>query len=136
MGKSRVAPLKTVTIPRLELTAALISVKVSTLLQLELDIENVQNWYWTDSKVVLGYINNEARRFHVYVSNRVQQIHDYTRKSQWRYVETNENPADIASRGVLARELIKGGACFFLSKVSMEHRIIRSKGAVVRTFSR
>ena len=76
VGKSRVAPLKQVSIPRLELTAAVVSVKVSAMLQEELDYKSIEEIYWTDSKVVLGYINNDARRFHVIVANRVQQIRD------------------------------------------------------------
>ncbi len=50
MGKSRVTPLKNVTIPRLELTAALVSVKVSTMLSQELDYDKVTHIYWTDSR--------------------------------------------------------------------------------------
>ena len=73
MAKASVAPKKIVTMPRLKLTAALISVKVSNLLQQQLDYENLEEKFWSDSKVVLGYINNEARRFHVFVANRVQQ---------------------------------------------------------------
>ena len=72
MGKSRVAPLKPVTVPRLELTAATVSVKVGKMLERELDYPDVKSTYWTDSKVVLGYINYEARRFHIFVANRVQ----------------------------------------------------------------
>ena len=74
MAKSRVAPLKPVTIPRLELTAALVSVKVSAILQRELEYEEITETFWTDSKVLIGYISNDARRFHVFVANRVQQI--------------------------------------------------------------
>ncbi|XP_064641960.1 uncharacterized protein LOC135496529 [Lineus longissimus] len=105
MGKSRVAPLKPVTIPRLELQAAVVSTKISDLLNRELDIANITNIYWTDSKVVLGYINNEARRFHIFVANRVQRIRDSTEVNQWRYVSTHENPADLASRGCSAEEI-------------------------------
>ena len=101
MAKSRVSPLKGITIPRLELTAALVSVKVSTILHKELDFDKIVDIYWTDSKVVLGYINNEARRFHIFVANRVQQIRDESAPAQWRYVESKENPADEASRGRL-----------------------------------
>ncbi len=105
MGKSRVVPLKPITIPRLELSAALLSVKTASLIEQELDYENLSHVYWTDSKVVLGYLSNEARRFHVFVANRVQQIKDHTKPSQWRYVPSKENPADVASRGATPKEL-------------------------------
>ena len=51
-----------------------------------------------DIKVVLGYINSDARQFKVFVANRVQQIRDHTRSKQWHYVESSSNPADDASR--------------------------------------
>ncbi|KAK3085303.1 hypothetical protein FSP39_001304 [Pinctada imbricata] len=105
MAKSRVTPIKPVTIPRLELTAALVSVRVSSLLLEELDIPNITEWYWTDSSVVLGYINNDSRRFHVFVANRVSQIRDHTEPYQWSYVSSENNPADIASRGATPNEL-------------------------------
>ena len=55
--------------------------------------------------MVLGYISNEARRFHVYVANRVQQIRAHSNTSQWKYVNSSQNPVDIASRGLNAGEL-------------------------------
>lgn len=107
VAKSRVTPLKLVTIPRLELTAATISAKMSAFLRKELRYDNLREFFWTDSKIVLGYINNEARRFHVYVANRVQQIHEKTKPGSWFYVDTNSNPADDASRGMTAKELLQ-----------------------------
>jgi hypothetical protein len=104
-GKARVAPTKVVTIPRLELTAAVTSVKMSVMLKEELDYEIDGEYFWTDSKVVLGYIGNEARRFHVFVANRVQRIRLNSTPEQWHYVETERNPADHASRGLTALEL-------------------------------
>ena len=101
-------PLKPVNIPRLELTAALVSSKISYTLRKELEYEEVKETFWTDSKTVLGYINNDARRFHVFVGNRVQEIREKTSPDQWRYVGTKSNPADIASRGAGAQELIDG----------------------------
>jgi hypothetical protein len=99
--------LKSVTIPRLELTAALVSVKVSNyLLHQELNYEGIVDIFWTDSKVVLRYINNDAKRFHIFVANRVQQIRECTNPNQWRYIESKENPADESSRGLSAQELI------------------------------
>ena len=106
MGKSRVAPLKPVTIPRLELTAAVCSVKISQHIHRELKYKINRDVYWTDSNVVLGYINNSSRRFHVFVSNRIQEIHDSTSPAQWRYIESEKNPADEASRGIKAQDLI------------------------------
>ena len=103
-GKSRVAPLKPVTIPRLELTAAVWSVRGGEQLHQELEYSIDRDIYWTDSKVVLGYIQNESKRFHVFVANRVQEIQEETSTEQWKYVDTKQNPADEASRGMKVRE--------------------------------
>ena len=107
MGKSRVAPSKITTIPRLELTAAVVSAKVGTMLQDELNYANLKQHFWTDSKVVLGYINNDAKRFHTFVANRVQIIRSNTDTKEWRYIDTKNNPADHASRGLNAEDLMK-----------------------------
>jgi len=105
MSKAKVTPVKVVTIPRLELTAAVLSVRTSAFLKEELDLKVDKEYFWTDSRVVLGYINNEARRFHVFVANRVQMIRDVTEPHQWFYVNTESNPADHASRGLSASEI-------------------------------
>ncbi|XP_078798259.1 uncharacterized protein LOC110014434 isoform X1 [Oryzias latipes] len=106
MGRSRVPPSKVTTIPRLELSAAVVAVRTGDMLKKELEVEILQETYWTDSKVVLGYIANEARRFHVFVANRVECIKQSTEPAQWRYVASEENPADHASRGLTAEQLI------------------------------
>ena len=62
-------------------------------------------YYWSDSKVVLGYLANEARHFQIYVANRVQYIRDHSKPDQWHYINTKDNPADLASRGATADEL-------------------------------
>lgn len=106
MDKARVAPSKVTTIPRLKLSAAVVAVQTSDLLRKELEIDNLEEYFWTDSKVVLGYINNDGKRFNVFVANRVQRIKQSTDNKQWRYVPSEENPADYASRGLKAEELI------------------------------
>ncbi|XP_030849893.1 uncharacterized protein LOC115927770 [Strongylocentrotus purpuratus] len=106
MAKSRIAPLKAVTIPRLELSAAVVSIRVSTFLQRELALEDIEHIYWTDSNVVLGYINNESKRFHVFVANRICEIRQHSESSQWKHVRTQDNPADGASRGFTVDQLI------------------------------
>lgn len=64
MGKSRVSPTKVTMILRLELAAAVVAVQASDMLQNELEIQDLKEYLWTYSSVVLGYINNNAKRFH------------------------------------------------------------------------
>ena len=106
MGKSRLAHVKPMTIPRLELTAAVLAVQLDKMLREELDIVISDSVFWSDSTTVLQYIRNESRRFHVFVSNRLSVIHDGSRPQQWRYVGTRSNPADDASRGLTAKQIL------------------------------
>lgn len=99
MGKSRVASLKIVTVPRLELTAVL-AVKVDKEIRKELELPFSCVVFWTDSTIVLRYLRNTSRRFQTFVANRLQVIHDNTTPSQWRHVHRNMNPADLESRGI------------------------------------
>ena len=64
----------------------------------EFDVDVDEEVDYTDSKVVLGYIQNESRRFYVYVANRVQAIRNVSDSSQWKYIESENNPADLATR--------------------------------------
>ena len=105
--KSRLAPLKQTTIPRLELTAATVAVRIGHLMLEELDIVVDRVFYHTDSTTVLHYIYNEKKRFPIFVANRVQFIRDYSQPHQWRYVNTKDNPADNASRGMSVDEIIQ-----------------------------
>ena len=98
VSKSRVAPLKHMTIPRLELQAALLAAKSDAWLRTEMNIHFDGSYFWSDSKVVLGYIKNESSRFHVFVANRASQIRDLTDPDMWNYVSTDCNPADLLTR--------------------------------------
>ena len=106
MAKARVAPLKKVTIPRLELTAATSMVKINSVLQRELQTPIDKVYYWTDSETVLKYICNTTARFQTFVANRVALIKDGSQTSQWRHIGTKANPADACSRGVSAETLV------------------------------
>ena len=97
------APLKTITIPRLELSSAAISVKQDKVLKRELEITiSSQSVFWTDSTAVLRYVKSETRRFHTFVANRVALIRDGSEPHQWNHVSGNMNPADDVSRGLTA----------------------------------
>ena len=105
VGKARVTTKKFVSMPRLELVAAILSVKVAHFLKKELKIDCFHETYWSDSKVVLGYKRNNTKKFTIFVANRIQQIQEYSEVKQWRYVPTKINPADYASRGLSAPSL-------------------------------
>ena len=70
---------------RLELVAAVLSVKIAALIRRELDIEWKNETFFIDGKVVLGYINNNTKKFKVFVANQIQQIHEGSIASQWRF---------------------------------------------------
>lgn len=105
LGKARLAPQPALTIPRLELCAAVLAVEIAEVIAEEIDHQLDSISFYTDSKVILGYIHNQSRRFYVYVNNRVQRIRESTTPEQWNYVPTDQNPADHGSRSVLASKL-------------------------------
>ena len=78
MGKSRVAPLKRVSIPRLELVAAVVAVKMSTMISREVDIKLSKVYFWTDASVVLQYLRNAATRYFPFVASREELLHTLT----------------------------------------------------------
>eukprot|EP00079_Xenopus_tropicalis_P036905 XP_017950676.1 PREDICTED: uncharacterized protein LOC101733728 [Xenopus tropicalis] len=129
MAKTRVAPTNVLTIPRLELSAAVVSASVSKFLRDELEFKVDEEYFWTDSQVVLGYINNEARRFHVFVANRVQRIREITDPDQWYYIESERNPADHASRGLKVSEM-KDSNWFTGPKFLWEREIVPIKNCL------
>ena len=98
-SKGHLAPLKAITIPRLELTAAVTAVQLDILIRSPLDIECMPSTFWTDSKIVLAYICSEHKRFKVFVANRVSEIRRCTSVDQWRHINGDNNPADVVSRG-------------------------------------
>ena len=107
MAKSRLAPLKAMTIPRMELSAAVLATRLDKMIRRELDLPVDSSTFWTDSTCVLRYIENKEKRFQIFVANRVSAILDQSTATQWRYVETSLNPADEASRGMTVDALLR-----------------------------
>ena len=103
-GKSRVAPLQLVSVPRLELTAAVLACRCYKFIMEELDLTPKECYFWTDSQTVLKYLENTSSRYKTFVAHRIAEIHAATKPSQWCYVPTSQNPADLASRGVWPQE--------------------------------
>lgn len=90
--KSRVSPLKQMTIPRLELTAAAVAVKMDRSMTKELQMPLEESMFWSDSTTVLRYIASENVRFKTFVANRVSLIRDNTKPCQWMYVNSELQP--------------------------------------------
>lgn len=99
LGKSKVAPRSGHTIPRLELCAAVLAVELADAVVEHIGISVSATKFYTDSRIVLGYIHNQSRRFFTYVSNRAQRIRQSSTPQQWNYICSSRNPADIGSRG-------------------------------------
>ena len=75
LGKSRLSPIKLVTIPRLELCAAVLAAKIYEVISSELEYDVTRTYFWSDSMTVLGYIRNTTARYKTFVANWIATIH-------------------------------------------------------------
>ncbi|GFS69345.1 integrase catalytic domain-containing protein [Trichonephila clavipes] len=99
-SKSRITPLKSVTFPRLELCALVLLAKLirKTIKSMKIPFNDIV--MWTDSTIVLAWIKKDPSVLKPFVKNRVSVIQHLTRVSSWKHVQSQENPADITSRGI------------------------------------
>lgn len=99
-AKSRVAPIKVVTLPRLELCAALVAARLFSVVRGNMNTIPDRVFFWSDSKIVLAWLAAEPTQWKTFVSNRVSEIQEITQGGVWRHIKSEKNPADIISRGM------------------------------------
>lgn len=108
-SKSRVAPIKLQTIPRLELLAACTATELAGSIRSALPSRNLAFYYWSDSMIVLCWIRKEVNKLAPFVGARISRILETSCPESWHYVNTNDNPADVLSRSIPATELAACG---------------------------
>ena len=105
MARAHVAPKKLSTIPRLELRAAELAVRVRKTVLSHLKLRVDATTFWSDSLTVLYWLRDDAKRFQTFVHNKLQSIRRSSEQKEWRWVPTAQNPADLATRGLTPQRL-------------------------------
>ena len=108
LGKCKVAPIKQISVPKLELEAAVLGTRLRTLIETEMTLKFEIVYLWTDSRVVLDWISSTKKQ-NVLVSNRLEEIKKTTKTDEWNHVPTNFNPADLGTRGLEPSEIPRKG---------------------------
>jgi len=111
-AKTKLAPVKTLSIPRLELNAVVLLNRLLAWATRSLHLSNVSIYGWTDSTIVLAWLRQHPSTWKTYVANRVSEIQTSSLNVSWNHVPLQENPADCASRGLSATALTAHEICW------------------------
>ena len=110
-AKTRVTPVRSLSIPKLELQAAVLSLRLGNMIKKEHDFDIAALYFWSDSRAVLGHIRGPSKRHPAFIANRLSEILDTSEPNLWLHCPGKLNPADDGSRGLRA-DAITSESCW------------------------
>lgn len=105
-AKTKVSPMKQISLPRLELSGAVLLARLAKKVMGILNMEAIDVHAWPDSEITLAWIHAHPSKWQTFVANRVTYIQNTMSKATWRHIPSGLSPADVTSRGSSPNELI------------------------------